>query len=117
MSSRTWYRSKGPVHCPCGPDGWKGSTINSTATCLTWRGMGSVRLYLAHDSPYVENKQPYHTKSSVVPQQPSPLRDDDDDDCHWEIKLYCIVSHAWNFKKYILLGRFAPRISTGDAGL
>ena len=41
----------------------KGSTMNSTATCSTWRGMGSVRLYFACDSPCDENKQPYHTGS------------------------------------------------------
>ena len=34
-----------------GPDGRKGSTMNSPATCSTWRGMGSVRLYFAQDSP------------------------------------------------------------------
>ena len=45
------------------PDGRKGSTMISTATWSTWRRMGSVRLYLARDSPYDENKQPYHTGS------------------------------------------------------
>ena len=44
-----------------GPDGQKGSTMNSTATCSTWRGMSSVRLFFARDSPCDENKQPYHT--------------------------------------------------------
>ena len=39
------------------------SQMNSTATCSTWRWMGSVRLYLAHDKPYNENKQQYHTGS------------------------------------------------------
>ena len=42
-----------------GPDGRKVFTMNSTATCSTGRGMGSVRLYLAHDLSYDENKQPY----------------------------------------------------------
>ena len=37
--------------------------MNSTATCATWREMGSVRLYLTYDSPYDEIKQPYHTGS------------------------------------------------------
>ena len=46
-----------------GPDGRKGSTMNSTATCSTWIGIGSVRLYFAHDSPCDDNKQPYHTGS------------------------------------------------------
>ena len=32
-----------------GQDEWKGSTMNSMATCSTWRGMGSIRLYLAGD--------------------------------------------------------------------
>ena len=32
------------------PDGQKGSTMNSTATCSTWRGMGFFRLYFANDS-------------------------------------------------------------------
>ena len=30
--------------------------MNSTATCSTCIGMGSVRLYFARDSPYDENK-------------------------------------------------------------
>ena len=47
------------------PDGWKGATINSLATCSMWRGMGFVRLYLAHDWPYDENKQPHHTGSAT----------------------------------------------------
>ena len=42
------------------------STMNSTATCSTWRGMGFVRLCLASDSPYDENKQPYNTGSVVA---------------------------------------------------
>ena len=33
----------------------EGSMMNLTATCSTWRGMGSVRLYLARGSPYDEN--------------------------------------------------------------
>ena len=37
--------------------------MNTTATCSTWRGMGSVRLYFACDSPCDENKQPYRTGS------------------------------------------------------
>ena len=37
--------------------------MNSTATCSTWRGMGSVRLYFSRDSPCNESKQPYHTGS------------------------------------------------------
>ena len=45
-----------------GPDGRKGST-NSTATCSTWRGMGSARLYFAQDSPCGDNTQPYHPGS------------------------------------------------------
>ena len=45
-----------------GRDGRKGST-NSTATCSTWRGMGSARLYFAQDSPCDDNTQPYHTGS------------------------------------------------------
>ena len=32
------------------------------------RGMGSVRLYLANDSPYDENRQPYHT----IPDRSTP---------------------------------------------
>ena len=46
-----------------GPDRRKGSTINSTAMCSTWRGVGSVRLYFARDSPCDDNKQSYHTGS------------------------------------------------------
>ena len=43
-------------------DGLKGSMTNSMATCLTWRGMGSVRLYLVHDTSHDENKELYHTR-------------------------------------------------------
>ena len=43
--------------------GRKGSTMNSTATCSTWRGTGSVRLYFAQDSPRNDNTQPCHTGS------------------------------------------------------
>ena len=46
-----------------GPDGRKCSTMITTATCSTWRGMGSVRLYFARDLPCDENIQPYHTGS------------------------------------------------------
>ena len=46
-----------------GPDGQKGSTLNSRATCSTWRGMGSVRLYFAQDSPCDNNTQPFYTGS------------------------------------------------------
>ena len=46
-----------------GPDGQKGSTMNSMATCLTWRGMGSIRLYFALDARRDENQWPYHTGS------------------------------------------------------
>ena len=37
--------------------------MNSTATCSTWRGMGSVRLYFAQDLPCDDNTGPYHTGS------------------------------------------------------
>ena len=37
--------------------------MNLTATCPTWRGMGSIRLYFAKDSPCADNTQPYHTGS------------------------------------------------------
>ena len=46
-----------------GPDGRTGSTMNLTAKCSTWPGMGSVRLYFAQDSPCDGNTQPYHTGS------------------------------------------------------
>ena len=49
-----------------GSDEWKGSMMNSTATCLTWRGMGSVRLYFVQDSPCDDNTQPYHTRSDAT---------------------------------------------------
>ena len=41
----------------------KGFKMSSTVTCSTWRGMGSVRLYFAQDSPCNDNTQPYHTGS------------------------------------------------------
>ena len=37
--------------------------MNSMAMCSTWRGMGSVRLYFAQDSPCDDNTQTYHTGS------------------------------------------------------
>ena len=46
-----------------GPDGRKCSTMNTMATCSTLRRMGSVRLYIARDSLYGENKRPCHTGS------------------------------------------------------
>ena len=46
-----------------GPDGQKGSTRKSTATCSTLGGIGSVGLHFARVSPCDDNKQPYHTGS------------------------------------------------------
>ena len=46
--------------------------MTSTVTCLTWRGMGSTRLYLALDSPCDENQQPYHTGSGRPQDQQGP---------------------------------------------
>ena len=40
--------------------------MNSTAMCLTWRGMGSVRSYFAQGSPCDGNTQPYHTGSVAI---------------------------------------------------
>ena len=62
-----------------GPDGRKGSTTNSTATCSTWRGISSVRLYLARDSPYDENEvlpqnTTHHIQKSCY-QRGSPCQD------------------------------------------
>ena len=37
--------------------------MNLTATCSTWRGMGSIRLYFAHDTPCDDNTLSYHTGS------------------------------------------------------
>ena len=37
--------------------------MNLTATCSTWTGVGSIRLFFAQDSPCDENKQPYYTGS------------------------------------------------------
>ena len=77
-----------------GPDGRKGSTKNSTATCSTWRGMSSVRLYFACDSPCDENKQPYHTGSvaarvnKVRPFCLTPGRKCRA--CYW-----CIIKDSW----------------------
>ena len=42
-----------------GTEGQMGSTTNPMATCSTWRGMCSVRFYLARDSLYNEKKQAY----------------------------------------------------------
>ena len=46
------------------PDRRKGSTMNSTATCSNGEEFGSVRLYLAPDSPYDEKKLPCLTSKS-----------------------------------------------------
>ena len=62
MSTRH-YRADNFTFRRKGPDGRRGFTMNSTATCSTWRGMGSVRLYFVRDSPCDENKRPYHTGS------------------------------------------------------
>ena len=35
--------------------------MNLTATCSTWTGVGSIRLFFAQDSPCDDNKQPYRT--------------------------------------------------------
>ena len=43
-------------------DGLKGSMTNSMATCSSWRGMGSVRLYFALES-HERIQKPYHTGS------------------------------------------------------
>ena len=43
-----------------------GSMMNTTATCLTWKGTGSVMLYFASDSPCDGNKQLYHTRTVAV---------------------------------------------------
>ena len=40
-------------------EGFRGE-LNSHV--LTWRGLGSVRMYFARESPCDENKQPYHTR-------------------------------------------------------
>ena len=44
----------------------KGSTMNSTAMCSTWRGMGPVRLYLARDFHMVK------TSSHTIPDRSPP---------------------------------------------
>ena len=44
-----------------GPDGQKGSTRKSTATCSTLGGIGSVGLHFARVSPCDDNKQPYQS--------------------------------------------------------
>ena len=44
-----------------GPDWRKGSTMNSTATCLTWREKGFFRLHFVRYSPCDDNKQPYQS--------------------------------------------------------
>ena len=42
------------------------------ATCSTWRGMGSARLYFSQDSLCDDNTQPYHTGSVGFPGQQGP---------------------------------------------
>ena len=46
--------------------------MNSTATRSTWRGMCSVRLPFARDSPCNENKHPYNTVIGRLPGQQGP---------------------------------------------
>ena len=50
MSARHNWANVFIVQRP-GPDGQKGSMMNSMARCSTGRGIGSVRLYLALGSP------------------------------------------------------------------
>ena len=40
--------------------------MNSTAMCVTWRGMGSVKMFFSHDSPCDENKH-NHTIPDWLP--------------------------------------------------
>ena len=52
-----------------GPDGRKGSTTNSTATCSTWRGReGSVRLHIALESPWNDHQK----KNRTIPDRSPP---------------------------------------------
>ena len=48
-----------------GPGRRKGSTMNSTVTSSTWRGIGSVRLYFARDSQWMTRSN--HTLSDQSP--------------------------------------------------
>ena len=73
--------------------------MNLTATWSTWRGMGSVRVYVAHDSPCDENKQPYHTGSvSARVNKDRAFR------CTpgWRCQLFywCIVKDSWQRQHY-----------------
>ena len=73
--------------------------MNSMAMCSTWREMGSVRLYLADDSPYDENKQPYHTRSVAA-------RINKDCAFHrtpgWRCQAccWCVIKDLWNRQHY-----------------
>ena len=68
--------------------------MNSTATCPTWRGMSSDRSYLARNSSYDENKQPYHIGSVAahgskdLAFRRTPERRCQE--CYW-----CIIKDSW----------------------
>ena len=68
--------------------------MNSTSTCSTWKGMDSVKMYLARNSPYDENKQPYHIGSVAahgskdLAFRRTPERRCQE--CYW-----CIIKDSW----------------------
>ena len=102
-----------------GSDGRKGSMMNSRATCSTWTGMGSVRLYLAHDSPHNENKQPYHTGSVAARvNEDRAIRCTPGRRC--QVCYWCIIKDSWKKQhhhrhmehKYIKSCRETPGTNT-----
>ena len=88
------------------PGGRKGSMANSTATCSTWRGMGSVRLYLARDSPCNENSQPYHTGSVAARvNKDRAFRRTPGRRC--QVCYWCIIKDSW--ERQITIGTWNTR--------
>ena len=82
-----------------GPNGRKGPTMNSTATCSTWREMGSVRLYFARNPQCDENKQPVHTGSVAARvNKDRAFRRTLGRRC--QVCYWCIIEDSWKRQHY-----------------
>ena len=84
-----------------GPGRRKGSTMNSTVTSSTWRGIGSVRLYLAFDSPCEKwRKTGCEVKSSVMLRDPRGLGICEGEVRHF-IQILCVIYSVLGFENVI----------------
>ena len=61
---------------------------------FSWRGMGSVRLYFARDSPCDKNKQPYHTGTVAARvNKDRAFRRTPGRRC--QVSYWCIIKDSW----------------------